>query len=309
MDTLWGELVRRGLKDGDNIAIISEEDTYYARALRSTFNLLSHPKVHSYTYLRGIDGKLPLKDKDEKETKTETEDDDRVARKPLLHPTEGTEGPSQVDDIRRLAAMIRSLDAKMREEHHHGFRAIGLLGSDVYDKLEILKALRPMFPEAVFFTNNLDARFGHPDEWNETHNMVVVSARGLSLDDPDREIQRVAPFRDSGQTALFEATLRSMGMISAESDYIPKSPLIFEITHDGPKDLSPVTESISTQRFWDALKIYIVGMSAVFALGGLVLVWIYLVSRVTFTSSVQRAQTASEIGQISSERVNCVEAA
>ncbi len=39
-----------------------------------------------------------------------------------------------------------------------GFRAIGILGSDVYDKLLILRALRPRFPDVVFFTNNLDAQ-------------------------------------------------------------------------------------------------------------------------------------------------------
>ena len=34
-------------------------------------------------------------------------------------------------------------------------KAVGLLGSDVCDKLELLKALRPMLPEAVFFTKAL----------------------------------------------------------------------------------------------------------------------------------------------------------
>ena len=42
------------------------------------------------------------------------------------------------------------------------FGAIGLLGADVYDKMMILRALRPEFPAAVFFTNNYDAHFERP---------------------------------------------------------------------------------------------------------------------------------------------------
>ena len=107
-------------------------------------------------------------------------------------------------------------------------KAVGLLGSDVYDKLELLKALRPLPPDAVFFTNNLDARFAHPEEWNETHNLVVVSAfdleipieqpilvmqpklngQGLACRLPDDHGVHVPPFRDSYQTALFAATRR-----------------------------------------------------------------------------------------------------
>jgi transcriptional regulator with XRE-family HTH domain len=61
-----------GLSQGHISDIISEEDTYYARALSSTF-MESQPRpahpfdVRRYTYLRGIDGKLPSDEKDEKE--------------------------------------------------------------------------------------------------------------------------------------------------------------------------------------------------------------------------------------------------
>ena len=44
VETLWKELACRGLKKDDHVAIISEEDTYYARALCSTFTD-SKPKV------------------------------------------------------------------------------------------------------------------------------------------------------------------------------------------------------------------------------------------------------------------------
>jgi hypothetical protein len=91
-------------------------------------------------------------------------------------PTDQTEGLNQADDIRRLAQRLREQDRSLRDNGVGGLKAVGVLGSDVYDKLELLKALRPILPQSTFFTNNLDARLGHPDEWAETHNLVVVSA-------------------------------------------------------------------------------------------------------------------------------------
>src|SRR6202047_2651461 len=183
VNTLWQELRLRGVKDekNDHIVIISEEDTDYARACVSPF-MESQPRpahpfdVRRYTYLRGIDGKLPSDEKDEKEKKGPAESSSKNSQS-SSRPTERTEGLNQADDIRRLTAELRELDEQWRAESggQASLKAVGLLGSDVYDKLELLKALRPVLPEAVFFTNHLDARLAHPDEWKETHNLVVVS--------------------------------------------------------------------------------------------------------------------------------------
>ena len=296
VETLWQELECRGLKKDDQVAVISEEDTYYARALRSTFEVRSVKgpplaNVHSYTYLRGIDGKLPADEKDQKETKDAPESSDKNAQS-SLRPTERTEGLNQADDIRRLAQELRELDTKWRRKSggHASLKAVGLLGSDVYDKLELLKALRPMLPEAVFFTNNLDARLAHPDEWNETHNLVVVSAFDLLLK-PDQE---VPPFRDSYQTALFAATLQAMGQIAAK----PKSPFIFEIGRNGAKDITG-DESISIAELFNLFKGCLLRLGCFIALGSFLLVWTYFVSRVTQPSSKAEVQA----GDMKNERI------
>ena len=52
----------------------------------------------------------------------------------------------------------------MWKEACPGFKAIGVLGSDVYDKLLILQALKQNFPHAIFFTTDLDARLFPPRE-------------------------------------------------------------------------------------------------------------------------------------------------
>ena len=299
VDTLRQELKLRGVKSDDEIAIISEEDTYYARALCSTFSSIfnpSHPpnipNIYSFKYLRGIDGKLPSDEKDEKGTKDVAEGGSNN-KQSSLRPSEQTEGLNQADDIRRLANMLRTLDADLRKRKNGGFKAVGglkavgLLGSDVYDKLELLKALRPMLPQAVFFTNNLDARLGHPDEWKETHNLVVVSAHDLSLKDGQRRVvQEVAPFRDSGQTALYEATLEAMGQPGIE-DTKPKSPLIFEIGRNGPIELRiPEPESETTASIFRLL----IGIGCFVGFGWLLLAWISFLSRATFAPSKAKGQ-------------------
>lgn len=285
--TLRQELELRDVTQNDDVAILSEEDTFYARALCSSFAapdvdgeigpLL--PMVHAYTYLRGIDGKLPSDDKDQRETKDADQGTDKDTQS-SLRPAEATEGLSQADDIRRLAKMLQDLDRSLRSGDLHGrksrgLRAIGLLGSDVYDKLELLKALRPMFPEAVFFTNYIDARLAHPDEWKETHDLVVVSARGLSLDGPHKEFQRVAPFRDGGQTALFEATLQAMGQISPDST--PNRSLVFEIGQNGAKELHLTAEK-ETDELFKVFAKYLLHIGCFITFGCLLVTWTWSVS-------------------------------
>jgi hypothetical protein len=293
-ETLWKELESRGVKKDDHIAIISEEDTYYARALCSTF-MDSKPEamlasnIHSYTYLRGIDGELPSDGKDEKETKNAAENDDKNAQS-SLHPTERTEGLNQADDIRRLAKELHQLDTIVRRKRggQTSLKAVGLLGSDVYDKLELLKAFRPVLPEAVFFTNNLDARLAHPDEWNETHNLVVVSAFRLSLE--QYENRKVPPFRDSGQTALFAATLEAMHAGEAAK---PLTPFIFEIGRNDPKELSiPTNERLAITE----LSHYLLRIGFFIVIGILLLVWTRFVTGVPLAFSTEDIEHKESIG-------------
>jgi hypothetical protein len=114
------------------------------------------------------------------------------------------EGFIQFDSLSRLPARIRELE----REDGVRYRAIGLFGSDVHDKLQILRALRPGFPESLFFTNDLDARLWQGENRGDSINLVVAGAFGLSM---DGEIQgSVAPFRSSYQTATYLACLHAI---------------------------------------------------------------------------------------------------
>jgi hypothetical protein len=205
----------------DAIAIVSEWDTHYARGLKGVVEEELHKRcgasgvrVEWFSYLRGLDGVMPGEDrgnddgKEDRSKKRETAGDLLAA----AVPRDSVEGRSQYDYLRRMGEQLEAFDRNERRTHGRGVRAIGVLGSDVYDKLLILQALRSRFPRAIFFTTDLDARLAHPNHSEWTRNLIVASSFGLSL---NPGLQReVPPFRDAYQTAAFFAARLALLSVS-----------------------------------------------------------------------------------------------
>ncbi len=249
------ELQRRCVSPGhDHVAILSEWDTFYGRALHRTFvhvverQMGSHERsagsasqtIHYFSYLAGVDGFIPAP---KKEMGKGSSKDDPLG---ITRHYDSPEGVSQADYIARVADQLQETDRRLMRENGPGggLKAVGVLGSDIYDKLMILRALRPRFPKAVFFTNTLDIRLAHPDEWDATHNLVVGSSYGLAL---RGELQAsIPPFRDSYQTATYGATLMALGVINPELLYgqaeAPglrlQPPRLYEVGRHGPYELT-----------------------------------------------------------------------
>ncbi len=219
------ELARRKLRQGDFVVVLSEWDTYFGRLLPRAFadaieeattngkslegcvSDVPELKLLRYTYERGIDGitagTTQVEQKIGKSNDTSVLD--------VLSPTEGVtvrrpEGNAQYDYIRRLADTILAQDRKLRLDSGRGVRAVAVLGSDVYDKLLILRALRHRLPGAIWVTTDLDAHFIHPGEFKWSRNLIVASTFGLSLPQDDLSSRSSPPFRDSYQTAVYLAT-------------------------------------------------------------------------------------------------------
>jgi hypothetical protein len=199
-----------------HVALISEWDTVYGQALPDAFTTaMQHdagspapppgrtepcPVVHRFSYMRGLDGVVresapaPDGDKKTKEPAGVPRPDDRL---------EKAEGNGQIDYLRRLAVRLREEDRRLQHADQGRIRAIGVLGSDVYDKLLVLQAVRGDFPDAVLFTTDLDARLLAPGEFRRTRNLVVAAGYGLQL---QHDLQQdIAPFRNTDQTATFLA--------------------------------------------------------------------------------------------------------
>jgi hypothetical protein len=300
-DTLIEELERRQVRLGwDAVILIGEWDSFYGRALPIEFRAAACAKVATFTeaelkqiqvpttikawcptipravdlqiqrpadyesltlnvfrysYLSGLDGEVAGDDslKAERGEKPKA----NVTAKDALAGglQERPEGTSQLDYVRALTARI--------QDEGEGAKAIGILGTDPYDAVLILKALRPAFPYAVFFTVDLDARHLYASEYKWTRNMVVASPFGLQL---DGSLQRdVPPFRSSFQTATYFAVLRAVNHVACRAagdrqtsaapcpagyhmaltpeDRIydaAEHPRIFEVGREGAVDLSVV---------------------------------------------------------------------
>ena len=185
------ELSRRGvdvIKKKDHVALISEWDTFYGKAFPLTFatmmasidpndpnfpdnepNWINYAQnlnkkmprgdkhffpenLRTYSYIRGIDGRLPESEAPkEKQTNRDTEAESKwTYAKSLELPI----GRGQLDYVRRLAQKLSDKYKLKRRK----LRAIGVVGSDVYDKLILLHALREQFDDVIFFMTDLDAR-------------------------------------------------------------------------------------------------------------------------------------------------------
>jgi hypothetical protein len=232
-----------------HIVVLSEWDTPYGRSLGTTFaaeasgqtatDIFEHSekppaRIHAYHYLRGIDGRLP----GDKDNQREAEQKTQLGQNAVA--TEATEGLNQSDYLRRLARQMKEDNARWQREDGSGIRAIGLLGSDIYDKLMILRALRPHFPGTVFFTNNYDAHFERRDDWDDTRNLVIASPFGSTVPEIYIEQRHIPPFRDNNQTSMYVGTLVATTKMKGEdAKWLSWQPRIFEIGRRGAYDLSP----------------------------------------------------------------------
>ncbi len=238
-----------GLRRHGHIALISEWDTLYGRALPDTMaRCLAqspcervgddpfHAKdwLHPFKYLRGLDGQMPdvgglgfgsnAKDAGSKQDK---DSKNSVKSPPDPSVKDRAEGQGQFDYLRRLGDRIQQLDAQLRRDGEQGIEAVGVLGSDLYDKLLVLQALRPLLPDSWFFTTDLDALLLNPSAQTRTRNLLVASSFGLQLR-PD--IQReIPPFRGNYQTAEFLAARVAIHGDGAPNPCWSQSPLLFEI--------------------------------------------------------------------------------
>ena len=167
--------------------------------------------MHPFKYLRGLDGQMPdgsgsASGANARDTGSKPDKDskDSAKRPPDPIAKDRAEGQSQFDYLRRLGDRIQQLDAALRRDGQQGIEAVGVLGSDLYDKLLVLQSLRPLLPNAWFFTTDLDALLLNPGGQTRTRNLLVASSFGLRLR-PDIQ-NEIPPFRGSYQTAEFLVT-------------------------------------------------------------------------------------------------------
>lgn len=233
------------------VVLIAEWDSIYGRALTESFKAriadrarlkdrdraMVNDWVLEFSYLRGVDGRLP-----DQQAKSE----DKAARPDSrqnsfeMGTLERADGDSQLDYLRRLADHIAALDESDRRAGGGGVSAIGVLGTDVYDKLLVLQAMKARMPGKLYFSTELDARMLQRGQAETTRNLVLASPYGLTL---TRTLQQdVPPFRDSLQSAVFTAVLAAQSPKSFDFKQAKFDP-------DGDSLLSPGIYEIGMSGF------------------------------------------------------------
>jgi hypothetical protein len=261
-DTDYGRTLSGITKDVLTGTVRCPDD--HAGAAAAASEMVPAHWLESFSYLRGLDGRLSVstanasdstdgssRGRDEKTSSTAAAGDDKRIERP--------EGQGQLDYLRRLAARMQTMDRTARAGGEKGILAIGVLGSDVYDKLIVLQALHSAFPDALFFTTDLDARMLHPSQLDWTRNLLVASSFGLELAPALQD--GIPPFRDAYQTSLYLSTLIALTNVTGEPclagtaagsgpcfvdqgsiDKWLAQPRLFEIGRHGPFDLSRATD-------------------------------------------------------------------
>ena len=237
--------------DDHIVILISEWDTFYGRALPEVFKRkiteevleqkineaeedqklkINEPEkkalkqkikngIRSYYYMRGLDGEVIPVNGNVKTSEASLSKDGKIDER-SARSLERAVGVNRFDYLRRLSQKIKDDLSDVSGE----IRVIGVLGSDVYDKLLVLQALRPSLPKAQFFTTDADIRYVHPAEFKWARNLIVLSGYGLKLKEAELSEHfhsvkfdsdfRLSSFRDSYQTGMFLAARLAVSRLS-----------------------------------------------------------------------------------------------
>ncbi len=257
-ECLVRELASRGVSDRVNrgkksILLISELDSLYGRNLpedfRNAWNRITSGKdrsrIKSLTYFKGLDGRFQTAAKDKGGASGDGggsndkggagDDAGKAAAGNGAVRSYEPRGIAQSDSLRRIGFEMRYADDELDD-----VIAVGVLGSDVFDKLLVIRALRPVMKDAFFFTNGLDAWMWDSKEIDTTQGMITAAPAGVEMGDilseetllRDKPL-RVLPFRNSYQSVLFRSAYYSLGPVGISPEN-PRKPSIYEIDRSGP---------------------------------------------------------------------------
>ena len=274
LKALAAELQLRLPLDGSRrVVLVTESDSIYSRTLERRFSSLisslRNPSLkkgyadtedHVY-FFRGVDG-VTLRDGVERSAPSKA--DPNVA-------IEWPETRDQLDYLRRTAQALKrseTLQAAPGSRAVGGvgpIGAIGIFANDVHDKLLILQALHDSFPDKVFFTTDMDARYLHPRTLPFTRNLVVASSLPLrfapqgsasasasgspGLASGARSLQTgTPPFRDVYQAATYlaarlAACRAACADIREQAQAVIARPTVYEIGRDRAVALSGFSAS------------------------------------------------------------------
>jgi len=213
------------------ILLISESDTFYSRSVLSTFReayaeameldvLGAERAVGNLTFLRGADGHLPFEGRQsshpDEHQSTPTSIAGILATIMLKDSDTHQEllGRRQLDYAERMLSNLSTYHGTLPQEER--IKAVGVIGSDIYDKIQLLQLAKRNFPDAILFTEGLDYRFLHVEPQSSLRNLLVV---GPALSVPEGKnhlLSGFREFRDSQQVGLYLSVRHALNSTEGE---------------------------------------------------------------------------------------------
>jgi hypothetical protein len=179
---------------------------------------------------------------------------------PVLRGLSRTSGDSHAASVRDVQDYFyRALSgiAGTRKERE-SFKLIGVFVNGIDDKVTIIRAARPIFPNATFFTVDLHSQYTRDENLPFTRNLLVASHFGLRL--PHSELtqnqstssREPLTFRDSYQTSVFRAASLALDVFATCNDTASYAARITELqgmwTNPGTGRLEPLLFEIGQVR-------------------------------------------------------------
>ncbi|MEM1058375.1 MAG: hypothetical protein AAGK14_03935 [Verrucomicrobiota bacterium] len=274
------ELQRRGLNQDDGIVLICERDSAYGRNFSQEFNRQwdeamggtnsdeesKHAKeglIQTVHFLSGIDSGLERKPDASSDTSTISGDplESFYRKLSLRGGFLNAQGPSQFDYVERLAQDLeKNFKAAKRlkrkgENEKFSLSAIGIVSTDVYDKMALLQVLKPQFAGQIFFTTDLDADLYTGGQSKFSRNLVVSTSYGLAESEfPDhlRWDSENLPisYRENYQVAIQRAVRAALlnygageSLAEDEGGLVPQVATLFEIGSSRAVELATSLET------------------------------------------------------------------
>jgi hypothetical protein len=169
------------------------------------------------------------------------------------------------------------LEGRKSRDKENQVVAVGILGSDIYDKMLVLQAVRPELPSAIFFTTDLDALYLEREMQPFTRNLVVASADDLDANPRQAGAYwKLPPMRDSYQSVLVKEVQKIL-IPSAEPDSTPERGHIYEIAPGKSVDLDPRNQGNAELNrsggllrwlapWWMSLVVFVIGLANAFVI-------------------------------------------
>jgi hypothetical protein len=249
------------------VVILSEQDTYFGSRLADEWIdalvgngvCRTNKDVWQFAYLRGLDGSKPVTEKAPKKPDLSASPEDALqsAEAEQQHNNLKADGNAQMDYIARLGDLLQAKDREMKNHSLGRIVAVGLTGSDSYDKLILLREISHRLPEAVFFTTDLDAPLWTANVLPYSRNLLVASAYPVGPNPKYNDwpsLEEFPPFRDVYQAAVFRACNAVVTNLWAGNPSTPNYdvPLrllkgsLWELGRRGPVRLQPVSQAVVT---------------------------------------------------------------